>query len=166
MPEPLLHTVNGGCHCGNIRVQMQLTREPTAWAPRACDCDFCRRHGAAWISDPRGSLLIRIGDESRAGTYRQGSGTAEMLVCRTCGVLVGALYRHAPQEYAVVNVRVVDPGSQFAVERPISPKVLPVTERVRRWQEIWFSNVTLMPGHAPAAESAGATPASPDPDNT
>ena len=157
MPEPLMHTVNGGCHCGNILVQMQLTREPAAWVPRACDCDFCRTHGAAWVSDPSGSLLIRIGDESRAGAYRQGSGTAEMLVCRTCGVLVGALYRDAPRKYAVVNVRAVDPRSRFGAEQPVSPKALPATARVRRWQEIWFSNVTITPGDAPTAGGAGVT---------
>ena len=70
-------TVSGGCHCGNIGVELQLTRAPDSYSPRACGCDFCRKHGAAYVSDPDGALHMRIADPAQAGRYRQGSGQAD-----------------------------------------------------------------------------------------
>ena len=71
--------LTGGCHCGNIAVSVELTRAPDAYHPRACDCDFCRKHGASWVSDPQGSLRIRIREESDVNRYTQGAGIAGML---------------------------------------------------------------------------------------
>lgn len=45
-----MHRVNGRCHCGNIHVDMDLTREPSAYNLRTCDCDYCRKHGASYIT--------------------------------------------------------------------------------------------------------------------
>ena len=139
-----MHKVSGGCHCGNIRVEMELTRAPGMYGPRACDCDFCRKHGAAYISDPDGSLLIRIEDEGDSGKYRQGSGLAECLVCRNCGVLVGALYLSGDRLYAAVNVNAADARRTFGPEAPVSPKMLSGAEKTQRCQEIWFSKVDLV----------------------
>ena len=138
------HTLAGGCHCGNIRVQLELTGPPASYHPRACDCDFCRKHAAAYVSDNRGSLRIRIRDERQAGRYRQGSGTAELLVCRECGVLVGALYRDGGQLYAAVNARVIDRPGPFGAEQVVSPQTLTPPDRVKRWQDIWFADVSVV----------------------
>lgn len=57
-------------------VAIELTRAPATYNPRACDCDLCRKHGAAYVSDAQGSLVIRIKDARARGKYRQGSGKA------------------------------------------------------------------------------------------
>jgi hypothetical protein len=103
-----MQRVGGGCHCGNIRVELELTRTAGTYNPRACDCDFCRKHRAAYVSDPQGSLLILIRDERDSGRYAQGSGQAELLLCRNCGVLVSPLYRQAGRLYAAVNANIVE----------------------------------------------------------
>jgi len=139
-----MFTVSGGCHCGNILVDLELARAPDTYNPRACDCDFCRQHNAAYVSDPRGSLTIQIKDEHRSGRYRQGSGQAEFLFCGNCGVLVGVLYRNNGQLYAAVNAKAVEGGKSFGAEQPVSPKTLSAREKARRWQDIWFSNVSIM----------------------
>jgi hypothetical protein len=126
----------GGCHCGNIRVTVDLTRAPDTYAPRACDCEFCRRHGAAWVSDPQGSLLIQSRNEGDTGRYAQGAGIAEMILCRNCGVLVGALWREQ-RLYGVANARVLDEL------QPVSPRTLSADAKRSRWQSIWFATVTL-----------------------
>jgi hypothetical protein len=138
-----MHKMSGGCHCGNIRVDLELTRAPGTYTPRACDCDFCRKHGAAYVSDAHGSLLIRIEDQGNSGKYRQGSGLAEFLLCRNCGVLVGVLHRGASGLYAAVNVNATDVRTDFGAEQPASPKNLSANEKTQRWQEIWFANVKL-----------------------
>jgi len=134
--------VNGGCHCGNILVEIKLLRPPETYIPRACDCEFCTKHGAAYVSDAKGSLVVRIKDESEARMYRQGSGQAEFLLCRNCGVLVGVFYRSEGRLYGTVNAKVL--GAEFAAPRPASPKQLSDEDKVQRWQELWFPGVSII----------------------
>src|SRR5690242_281873 len=95
--------LTGGCHCGNIRLEIDLIRTPGAYSPRACDCDFCRKHGASYVSDPDGSLTVRVQEEGRLVRYRQGSGTAVCLVCANCGVVVGVVYDEAGKTFGAIN---------------------------------------------------------------
>ena len=74
--------LEGGCHCGNLQLSLQGDIVPAATAPRACDCSFCTAHGAAWISDAQGELVVRVRDADALARYRQGSGSAEFLLCR------------------------------------------------------------------------------------
>ena len=135
----------GSCHCGNIKVSVELERSPDSYAPRACDCEFCRKHGATWVSDPRGSLTIKIRDDRDASRYAQGDRLAEMLLCRNCGVLVGALWREQREQrlYGVMNAGVLDGQVAFASVQPVSPRMLSADAKTSRWQSIWFANVTL-----------------------
>jgi hypothetical protein len=139
-----MHELSGGCHCGNIVVRVRLSRVPDSYSPRACDCDFCRKHGAAYLSDTAGSLTIHIRNPRDSSSYRQGSGAAECLVCRNCGVLIAALYRGAEQSYATVNVRILETGASFAAEQPVSPHKLSEAEKIQRWQQLWFANVEVI----------------------
>jgi hypothetical protein len=138
-----MHSVAGACHCGNILLDLQLANEPATYHPRACDCAFCRKHSAAYISDARGSLRVRINDPGQSGTYRQGNELAEMLLCTRCGVLMGALYRADGHTYATVNVRVIEGAESFGVEKPVSPQKLSGDEKISRWKDLWFSSVEL-----------------------
>jgi len=138
-----MHSLSGGCYCGNVLLDLQLSNEPGSYQPRACDCGFCSKHGAAYISDAQGSLRIRIKDQGRSGTYRQGSELAEMLLCTQCGVLVGALYRAEGRIYATVNVRAVEGAERFGVQQPVSPKKLSADAKISRWKDLWFSSVEL-----------------------
>jgi hypothetical protein len=96
------------------------------------------------VSDAHGSLLIGIKDQRDSGKYRQGIELAEFLLCKNCGVLVGVLYRAEDRLYATVNVNATDVRTDFGAEQPVSPKKLSGTEKMQRWQEIWFSNVDLV----------------------
>jgi hypothetical protein len=59
-------------------------------------------------------------------------------------VLVGALYRHEDRLYGAVNVKATDAAAEFGAEQPASPKKLTGSEKTQRWQEIGFSNVSLV----------------------
>jgi len=137
--------LSGGCHCGNITVSVELARDAGAYHPRACDCDFCLKHGAVWVSDPHGSLRIQLRAERDTSRYTQGAGIAEMLLCRTCGVLVAALWREQ-QLYGVVNASVLDARAAFAAVQAVAPKELSPDEKRKRWQSLWFCAVTLTAG--------------------
>ena len=143
-----LPALRGSCHCGNIAVSAGLTRVPQQCQPRACDCTFCRKHGAAWLSDPQGSLEIHIADAGDLSRYRQGAAIAEMLLCRRCGVLVAALWQ-GPSLYGVVNARVLDAREEFPPAQPVSPQRLSSEAKASRWQSIWFPRVRLTEGALP-----------------
>jgi hypothetical protein len=136
-----MQSLSGGCHCGILSVDVELLRDPGTYRPRVCDCDFCRRHGAAYVSDAEGSLRIRIKDEQVLTTYRQGSGQAEFLLCKRCGVMIGVLYRNAGRLYAVANTRAINTSVLFGPNQRVSPKTLSAEEKASRWRELWFSRV-------------------------
>src|SRR5688572_19722659 len=100
-----MHFHTGGCHCGNLVVEVDLSSEPAGYQPRACDCSFCRAHGAAWISDAKGSLVLRVKEPSERGIYRQGSEQAELVLCRRCGVLVCVLLQDGGKLFGAVNAK-------------------------------------------------------------
>lgn len=134
----------GGCHCSNITFEMEITQDPSSCNPRACDCDFCRKHGAAYISDSNGKLIVSVKNKSNLNKYRQGSGIAEFLSCKKCGVLIGACYEKEGQLYAAINSKAVDRSINFGQETVVSPKELNDNEKTQRWQDIWFSDVKII----------------------
>ena len=138
-----MQRITGACHCGNIRLEIELSREPAGYRPRACDCDFCRKHRSAYVSDPHGSLVIHVRDSHELGTYRQGNELAEMLLCRGCGVLVGALFRADGQLFATVNVRAAEEAVVFGSDEVVSPRKLTGNEKTARWKALWFADVRI-----------------------
>jgi len=139
-----MHNLHGGCHCGSLSVEVGLSAEPVSYQPRACDCTFCRQHGAAWLSDARGSLAIRVSDPGELGIYKQGSEQAELLLCRHCGGLMAVLLREEGRIFGAVNSRafVASPVT-FGAELCVSPQQLAPADKVKRWRELWFADVML-----------------------
>jgi hypothetical protein len=133
----------GGCHCGTLRIEAQLPHLLESYNPRECDCEFCRKHGAAYVSDPGGKLTVAVSDAGGIGRYRQGNALADMLICRKCGVLVGALYAAEGPLYGVVNVQSLEAVRGFGARQAVSPQKLNAAEKARRWQDIWFPNVIV-----------------------
>jgi hypothetical protein len=102
--------LHGSCHCGNIRVALETAIDPRALPLRACQCSFCRRHGAVTTSDPDGRLVVEVRDAALLQRYRFALGITEFLVCRTCGVYVAAVMG----TLAVANVNALDEREPFA----------------------------------------------------
>lgn len=138
-----MHQVTGSCHCGNVNVSIELPRDPLEYSPRACDCDFCRKHGASYFSDPNGILCLMVRNRKLLHGYRQGSGTAEMLVCTNCGVLIGGMFKTDIGEFTAINTKIVDGGITFGETQTASPKLLGVEEKAQRWRRLWFRNVSI-----------------------
>ena len=134
----------GACHCGNLRLELTLSRAAGEYNPRACDCDFCTRHAVAWLSDPLGALGIRIQDQAKVSRYRQGNELAEFLLCSHCGGLAAVLYKDPSGGLlAAVNARLFDGGEGFGPAQTVSPKTLSAEQKIRRWQDVWFSQVEV-----------------------
>lgn len=122
-----------------VRFQAETATPPESIRPRACDCDFCSKHAAAWVSDSGGTLHIHVTDERKLGRYRQSpDGLAEFVVCTDCGVLVAVVH----QTYGAFNSRAAE-GVGFGSPVVVSPKNLLPEQRLERWQDVWFRSVTL-----------------------
>jgi hypothetical protein len=137
-------TSRGGCHCGRLRVVFSAAREPAGMLPRACDCTFCTKHGAAYVSDPGGQLSIVASGADALRRYRQGSGTAEFLLCARCGVLVAVIFDDGTRVYGAVNVRALERPADFGAAVPASPQSLTAAEKIQRWSQLWIPNVELL----------------------
>ena len=134
-------TLRGSCHCGQLRVAFSTSQDPATIHPRACDCSFCRKHGAAYISDPAGQLTV---SESHSGTldrYRQGSDTADFLICGRCGVLVAVTFEHESRIYGAANAGCLDGHTGLGSWATVSPEGLRPSEKASRWLKLWVPDV-------------------------
>lgn len=77
---------SGACHCGRVKVGFRASSPELA--VRACQCPFCRRHGAKAVSDNEG--FAEIQSDGRLIRYRFGMMTADYLLCPVCGVYVAS----------------------------------------------------------------------------
>jgi hypothetical protein len=97
------------CHCGALTARYRTALEPSVWSVRACQCSFCRSHGALTTSDPCGLLIFACDDPKQVSHYRFGRRTAQFLVCRECGVYVGVEMRTDKGRFGVLNVLSLSP---------------------------------------------------------
>jgi hypothetical protein len=134
----------GGCHCGQLRVAFSTALDPASITPRACDCSFCQKHGAAYVSDPAGQLSVIMQSSDALRRYQQGSNTAEFLLCNRCGVLVAVVFEHNARIYGAVNAPSLEGSTGFGRAVPASPQLLARDEKVARWSQLWVPDVELL----------------------
>ena len=101
----------GGCHCGALRYELETALALTALPLRACQCSFCRHHGARSTSDPGGAARLEFKVEPTR--YRFGLRTADFLICARCGVYVGATMADGGAQFAIVNANTLDDVAQL-----------------------------------------------------
>ena len=108
-------TLTGRCHCGNLGLTLETRHRPEELPVWACDCSFCRRHGARSTSDPAGRVSIHVREPAQLSRYRFGLATADFLVCRRCGVYLAAVIPadHREGACASVNVAALDEADRF-----------------------------------------------------
>ncbi|MFN4088974.1 MAG: DUF1289 domain-containing protein [Alphaproteobacteria bacterium] len=133
-----LRVHRGGCHCGNVSVVFETRQKRKALRPRACQCDFCRAHGARTVTDPAGVLRIAVADEARCSLYRFGLRTADYLVCGACGVYVAALLREEDGIRATLNLNVLAGAARFPKKPlPVAYDGEDAAARIARRRESW-----------------------------
>ena len=145
----------GGCHCGNLRVEMESAIDPAEIEVRACQCSFCLKHASNAVADPDGRLSIRIADPDRLSRYSFGLRTAEFLVCRECGVYVAAVTAGDDSPRGLVVVSALDDRKRFtrppiAVDYDAEVRSDRVARRRERWMPV---DVTLGASTNPASAS-------------
>lgn len=116
-----MKTYNGGCHCGNLRVAFTTALSPAEMEPRACQCYFCRKHATGAVSDPEGTLTFILQAPDQVHRYRFGLGITEFVICRNCGVYVGAHMPDGDGACGNVMAHVLDDHALFT--KPTVPVI-------------------------------------------
>ena len=135
---PVLRSFHGSCHCGALGFCFDTALPVGEWSVRACQCRFCRAHGARTTSDPAGRLVFNVGEGETLRRYRFGLRTADFLLCGRCGVYVGAQIAIAPGAFGIVNTLAMLP---IAEELPAATAVdygaESLSERAGRRAQRW-----------------------------
>ncbi|MEQ9661049.1 MAG: GFA family protein [Parasphingopyxis sp.] len=105
-------TITGGCHCGDVRFSATV-REPR---PQVldCNCSICAKTGFLHLFIPHGDFTL-LTDRNALASYRFGSGAAEHLFCRRCGIKSFYQPRSHPDCWSV-NLRALDEGHGLDVD--------------------------------------------------
>ena len=131
------HTFEGRCHCGAIGFILHASQAPAQWAVRACQCSFCRGHGARTTADANGSVTFQIGDASKLTRYRFGTRSADFLVCGECGVYVAALITSSRGQFATLNINTIRPPLNVPQPEPVSYDEESAEQRQARREQRW-----------------------------
>jgi hypothetical protein len=97
------------CHCGALEARYRTALPIPSWSVRACQCEFCRAHAALTTSDPAGTLAFSARDIGLVHRYKFGTGMTDFLLCRNCGVYVGARMEVGRGLFGVLNTRALRP---------------------------------------------------------
>jgi hypothetical protein len=92
----------GGCHCKGVRFKVNSTFESAL----LCDCSICKKFAFLHLIVPRDDFKLLKG-ENDLTSYKFGTGMANHLFCRVCGVKSFYIPRSHPNGYSV-NLRCVD----------------------------------------------------------
>jgi hypothetical protein len=93
----------GQCFCGSIGYEYQTAIAASDWSIRACQCAFCRAHDALSTSDPAGTLRFHAAKPDNLQRYRFAMRTADFLLCRECGVYIGAVIESDLGRFGIIN---------------------------------------------------------------
>lgn len=128
----------GRCHCGSIGFFYRTERPPKDWSIRACQCSFCRAHGARTTSDPAGSVEYFADRPDQLQRYRFGLNVTAFLICKTCGVYVGAVTEVSAALLTIINSNALYPLPADIPEAvPVIYDGESVDARNRRRQRAW-----------------------------
>jgi hypothetical protein len=131
-------TYDGQCHCGALAFRYHTALPVERWQVRACQCSFCRRHAALTTSDPAGLLEFRIAAPDAVQRYRFGLRTADFLLCRHCGVYIGAQIDTGRGSFGIINTRALAPGGAAPPPAtPVSYQAEDAKQRLLRRAERW-----------------------------
>lgn len=139
------HRIDGRCHCGNIAYALHTDTPLDDITLRVCRCDFCLRHRPRYWSDPKGELEVTVAEPKNVERYRFGHGTADFVLCRTCGVFALAVTEVDGAHYAVTNLNLALEKDARLAETFIEALAEDETERTARRRRNWTPVVAGWP---------------------
>lgn len=96
-------SVEGGCHCGNVRFKVKIKRKSEV---QNCNCSMCSMCGYQHLIVPAADFQLKT-SFSALSEYRFRSKTARHFFCSNCGVKSFYVPRSNPDGYSI-NVRCLE----------------------------------------------------------
>ncbi len=110
---------------------------------RACQCSFCRRHGARTASDPQGYIRFLVREDTLQ-RYQFAGKSTDFMLCSRCGCYLGAMIDN---ERACVNLT----ACLMPIEaRPMDYETESLGEKRSRRMERWSPADVLTIREVPA----------------
>lgn len=104
--------VQGGCHCKKVRFEAEVPRRAEVLD---CNCSICSATGFLHLIVPHSDFRLLRGADVLT-SYRFGSGKAEHLFCRICGIKSFYQPRSHPDAWSV-NLNALDDSSGLEIAR-------------------------------------------------
>jgi len=136
-----MRTFRARCHCGAIGYEYRTALAVAEWDVRSCQCGFCTRHGATTTSDPAGSVRFFFEEPGVLQRYRFGTGNTDFLICKRCGVYLGAVIETDAGAFATLNTRAMGGVAGIPGGRLVNYDDQSAQERLDRREKL-FTPVT------------------------
>lgn len=94
---------HGGCHCGEVRFEVEIAQRPLV---QECTCSICHMTGFVHLIVPASRFRLLRGADVLT-EYRFNTGVARHLFCKCCGVKSFYVPRSHPHGFSV-NARCLD----------------------------------------------------------
>jgi hypothetical protein len=104
--------ISGGCHCSAVRFVAEVPGPPVPALD--CSCSICAMTSYVHIIVPHEAFELVAGRDYLS-SYRFGTGSAEHLFCRHCGVKSFYQPRSHPRSWSV-NARCLDEPVELSIE--------------------------------------------------
>lgn len=98
-----MREASGGCHCGQVQFRVRFDDPPELLD---CNCSICAKTGFLHLIVNANDFTLERGSEALTD-YRWGSGTAQHLFCKHCGIKSFYVPRSHPDGFSV-NWRALD----------------------------------------------------------
>jgi hypothetical protein len=105
--------IHGGCHCRAVRFQAEV---PVAVEILDCNCSICSATGFRHLIVAHEDFTLVSGADALT-SYRFGTGAADHLFCRTCGIKSFYQPRSHPDAWSVNLNALDDPGALHVTAR-------------------------------------------------
>ena len=102
----------GGCHCREVRFRCTIPDPPVA--ALSCNCSICAATGYFHVMVLHNDFELLSGRDSLT-SYRFGTGAAEHLFCKRCGIKSFYQPRSHPEAWSV-NANCLDDPPELAIE--------------------------------------------------
>lgn len=135
-----MHQYAGKCDCGEVTFTINLPQTIDLFSPRQCDCDFCMARNIAYLSHPKGYLVIET--TGRLASQQQGSKQAGFLTCPQCESVIAASLNLENGLIGALNANLLSDSSLLPPATIVSPKLLDAQNKRDRWQQVW-SKITI-----------------------
>lgn len=107
----MVQRISGGCHCDAVRFEALIREQRPELLD--CNCSMCSKTGFLHLIVPHEDFTLVSGEEALT-SYRFGTGQADHLFCRHCGIKSFYQPRSHPEAWSV-NYRALDDGHGLEV---------------------------------------------------